>query len=217
MGLKQFERKLEQLVEGAFAKAFRSGLHPVEVLRRMVREMDDGRQVGVRGLVAPNKFTVWLSPDDRENFARLETSLTRDLADYAREHARGEGYHFVGGVAIEFETDDGMKKGDLFVDAEVNDEGLGLVGSLVLPSGDRVTLGDQTTLIGRVDECSVTLDDPKVSRRHAEIRPAGDGYRLIDLGSTNGTEVNGRQVSDQVLAEGDRIRIGDSVLVFEAS
>lgn len=217
MGLKQFERKLENLVEGAFAKAFRSGLHPVEVGRRILREMDDGRQVGVRGLVAPNKFSVWLSPDDRANFSSLETSLTRELADYVREHARQEGYHFVGGIVIEFETDDGMKKGDLFVDAEVDDEGLGLVGCLVLPDGERIPLGDQTAVIGRVDECTVTLDDPKVSRRHAEIRPAGDGYRLIDLGSTNGTEVNGRPVTEQVLAEGDRIRIGDSVLVFEAS
>ncbi|HLF99355.1 MAG TPA: DUF3662 and FHA domain-containing protein [Acidimicrobiia bacterium] len=217
MGLKQFERKLEQLVEGAFAKAFRSGLHPVEVGRRILREMDDNRQVGVRGITAPNHFTVWLSPEDRQRFESLETSLARELTEYAREHARQEGYHFVGGITIEFETDDGMKKGDLFVDAEVDDEGLGLVGSLVLPSGERVSLGDQTTLVGRVDECTVTLDDPKVSRRHAEIRPAGDAYRLIDLSSTNGTEVNGRKVSDQVLTDGDRIRIGDSVLVFEAS
>lgn len=217
MGLKQFERKLEQLVEGAFAKAFRSGLHPVEIGRRIVREMDDERQVGVRGLVAPNKFVVWLSPEDRERFESLETSLAKELADYAREHARVEGYHFVGGVDIEFQTDDGMKRGDLYVDAEVDDQGMGLVGSLLLPSGERVPLGDQTTLIGRVDECAVTIDDPKVSRRHAEVRPAGDGYRLIDLGSTNGTEVNGRKVSDQILAEGDRIRIGDTVLVFEAS
>lgn len=217
MGLKQFERKLEQLVEGAFAKAFRSGLHPVEVGRRILREMDDNRQVGVRGITAPNHFTVWLSADDRQRFESLETSLARELTEYAREHARQEGYHFVGAITIEFETDDGMKKGDLFVDAEVDDEGLGLVGSLVLPSGERVPLGDQTTLIGRVDECAVVLDDPKVSRRHAEIRPAGDAYRIIDLGSTNGTEVNGRKVSDQLLTEGDRIRIGDNVLVFEAS
>ena len=217
MGLKQFERRLEQLVEGAFSKAFRSGLHPVEIGRRVVREMDDQRQVGVRGVVVANRFTVWLGPEDRERFEGIEASLVRDLADYAREHAREEGYHFVGAVTITIDTDEGMRKGDLYVDAEVNDEGVGLVGSLLTPDGERVRLGSETAVIGRLEGCAVTLDDAKVSRRHAEIRPAGDGYRLIDLGSTNGTEVNGRSVTEHALSDGDRIKFGDTVLTFEAS
>lgn len=217
MGLKKFERRLEGLVEGAFSKAFRSGLHPVEIGRRILREMDDQRQVGINGLIAPNKFTVWLSPEDRRRLDGLEASLVRELADYAREHARGEGYHFVGAVAIELETDEGMRKGDLVVDAGVDDEGLGLAGSLVLPDGERMKLGGGTMVIGRLDECDVTLPDAKVSRRHAEIRPGADGYRLLDLGSTNGTEVNGRAVSEAALQDGDRIKVGDAVLTFEAS
>ncbi|MBI2169868.1 MAG: DUF3662 domain-containing protein [Actinobacteria bacterium] len=217
MGLKQFERRLERLVEGAFAKAFRSGLQPVEIGRRIVREMDDQRQVGVRGVIAPNKFTVWLSADDQERFDGLEAALARELTEYAREHAREEGYHFVGPVSIDLETDPGMKKGEMFVDAELDDQGVGLAGSVVLPDGERVALAGQTLLIGRVDECGVKLDDTKVSRRHAEIRPGADAYRLIDLGSTNGTEVNGRSVTDHELQDGDRIRVGDTVLTFEAS
>lgn len=215
--LKQFERRLEQLVEGAFAKAFRSGLHPVEIGRRILREMDDQRQVGVRGVIAPNRFIVWLSPDDRQRFDGLEASLVRDLADYAREHARTEGYHFVGTVTVELETDEGMKKGELFVDADVDDEGVGLAGSLLLPDGSRFRLANETVVLGRLKECDVTVDDPKASRRHAEIRPAGDAYRLIDLGSTNGTDVNGRSVTDHELQDGDRIQIGDHVVTFEAS
>lgn len=217
VGLRQFERRLEQLVEGAFAKAFRSGLHPVEIGRRLLREMDDQRQVGVRGVIAPNKFVVWLSPDDRGRLDGLEASLARDLADYAREHAREEGYHFVGAVSIELATDEGMRKGELFVDADIDDEGVGMVGSLLLPGGERLKLAGETVVIGRLDECAVTLSDPKISRRHAEIRPGPEGFRVIDLGSTNGTEVNGRPITEHELQDGDRIKLGDTVLTFEAS
>lgn len=204
-------------MEGAFSKAFRSGLQPVEIARRVAREMDDRKSVGVRGVIAPNRFTVWMSADDRARFDGLEAALAREVADYAREHAREEAYHFVGPVAIEMETDDGMKKGELFVDAEVDDAGVGLAGSLVLEGGERTPLTNQTVVIGRADECDVTLSDSKVSRRHAEVRPGPEGYRLLDLGSTNGVEVNGKQVTEHALVDGDRIRLGDAVLRFEAS
>ncbi len=217
MGLKQFERRLERLVEGAFTKAFRSGLQPVEIGRRLVREIDDRRTVGVRGVIAPNRFTIWVSPDDRERMEGFEAVMVRELADYAREHARNERYRFVGHLHIEVETDEGMQRGDLVVDAEVDDEGLGLAGSVLLPDGERVALGDDTTVIGRHAECQIALDDRKVSRRHAEIRPDGDEFRLVDLGSTNGTEVNGSAVTEHVLADGDTIKVGDTALRFEAS
>ena len=217
MGLKQFERRLERLVEGAFAKAFRSGLQPVEIGRRIVREMDDRRQVGVRGVIAPNDFTVWVSGDDHKRLEGLETALLRDLADYAREHAREEGYRFVGPVEVSVETDPGMSEGDLWVDAEINEAGGGSIGSLVLPGGDRIRLTESPLTIGRLDDCTVVLDDPKVSRRHAELRPDVDSFRVVDLDSTNGTQVNGRSVTNHVLTDGDEITIGDVVLRFEAS
>ncbi len=217
MGLKQFERRLERLVEGAFAKAFRSGLQPVEIGRRIVRVMDEERRVGVKGVIAPNRYTVWMSPEDRERFDGLETAMARDLAEYAREHAREEDYHFVGPVEIELETDDGMKKGDLYVDGEVDDAGVGLVGSLLLPGGKRLQLGDDPTVIGRLDECDVALSDQKVSRRHAEVRPGAEGYLVVDLGSTNGTQVNGNRVTEHLLGDGDRIHLGDTEIKFEAS
>src|SRR5215210_3119550 len=92
MGLQQFERRLERLVEGAFAKAFRSGLQPVEIGRRLPREMDLRRTVGVRGLMAPNHFTVALSPGDLGRFESFSTSLVRELQAAVREHARQESY-----------------------------------------------------------------------------------------------------------------------------
>ena len=101
MGLKGFERRLERLVEGVFARAFKSSLRPVELGRRLVREMDDQRTVNVQGgTAAPNDFTVTLGPDDHAQFAEIEESLTRELSEAARTHAREEGYVFMGPVEV---------------------------------------------------------------------------------------------------------------------
>lgn len=217
VGLKQFEQRLERLVEGAFTKAFRSGLEPVEIGRRIVRAMDENREVGVRGVLVPNAFTVWVSPDDQEHLSGHAQALIREYEEYAREHARDEGYRFVGRVSVEFEVDEGMRKGELVIDADISDEGGAPVGSIVLPDGERVSLGEEPAVIGRLESCDVTVDDPKVSRRHAEVRPHLDGFRIADLGSTNGTQVNGETVVDHPLEDGDRITVGDTPLRFESS
>src|SRR3954468_12226731 len=97
MGIKGFERSLEKMVEGAFARVFRSGLRPVELGRRLTREMDDNRSVDVRGrTVVPNHFDVALASTDFEQFTDIKDTLVRELSDAAREHARDEGYTFLG-------------------------------------------------------------------------------------------------------------------------
>ena len=112
MGIRGFERRLERLVEGAFARAFKSGLRPVELGRRLVREMDDNRSVGVRGgTVVPNAFTVALSASDLEQFEGVQDSLARELGDAAREHARDEGYSFMGPVEVELVVDERLHTG----------------------------------------------------------------------------------------------------------
>src|SRR5947209_9535260 len=115
MGLQQFERRLERLVEGAFAKAFRSGLQPVEIGRRLTREMDLQRTVGVHGLIVPNRFTVAVSPTDLEHFKSFSDALVRELSEAVREHARDEGYHFVGPVEVDLESDPGLGQGEFLV------------------------------------------------------------------------------------------------------
>src|SRR5690606_28509760 len=106
MGLQAFERRLERMVEGVFARAFRSGLRPVELGRRLVRVMDSQRSVGVSGRpVVPNAFTIYLSPDDHEQFADISDTLVRELCDAAREHARDEGYTFMGPITVDLEVD----------------------------------------------------------------------------------------------------------------
>jgi hypothetical protein len=218
MGLQGFERRLERLVEGVFAKAFRSGLTPVEVGRRLTREMDVQRTPDMRGMLAPNHFTIALAPADRQRFESFEAAFVRELGEAAREHARSEGYHFMGPVDIELETDPSLTPGMFLLSGVVKEGEGGQVGSLVLPDGGRVPVGDEPVVIGRLPECDIVLADTKVSRRHAEVRRDGAGaVAVVDLNSTNGTLVNGAGVRERPLNDGDEITVGATVLRFEAS
>jgi FhaA, N-terminal domain/FHA domain len=217
MGLQRFERRLERLVEGAFTKAFRSGLQPVEIGRRLVRELDAGRTLGVRGSVVPNRFSVWLSPEDADRFSGFMDALQRELEDAAREHARDEGYHFLGPVEVLVGVDERRKRGDLSIVAEIVAAEDGRNGALVLPDGRRVQLAEAVARIGRMPDCAVSLSDPQVSRHHAEVRPDHDGFRVVDLGSMNGTLVNGVRISEHVLRDGDEITIGATTIRYEES
>jgi hypothetical protein len=219
MGLKGFERRLERLVEGVFARAFKSSLKPVELGRRLVREMDDQRTVNVQGAVAaPNDFTITLGPEDHEQFLEIEESLTRELCEAARSHAREEGYVFMGPVEVHLNRDPDLGTGSFGLSARFK-EGVGGTagGSLVLPDGKRVRLGDGTITIGRSAESEVRLTDTSVSRRHAEVRATGDAWTVVDLGSTNGTKVNGIVITERKLRDGDVISTGDSDIRFEAN
>jgi len=219
MGLKGFERRLERLIEGTFGSVFRSGLRPVELGRRLVREMDDNRSVDVRGrTVVPNAFVVELSPQDHAQFAEIGDTLSRELCDAAREHARDEGYQFLGPVEVEILQSEAMRVGAFAIHARLR-EGHGGVGagSLLLPTGDRIPLGEDTVSFGRRPESTVVLADPNVSRAHAEVRPHGNGYLLVDLNSTNGSRVNGARVASHDLQDGDEIMLGNTRIRFEAN
>src|ERR1700730_19119431 len=103
MGLQQFERRLERRVEAVFARAFRSGLQPVEIGRRLTREMDLRRTIAPRGSIPPNQFTVLVSSSDRSRFAPIEGELIAELVTVARDHARAENYVFLGPVTVTIE------------------------------------------------------------------------------------------------------------------
>lgn len=216
MGLQRFEERLERLVEETLAKPFRSNLQPVEIGRRLTREMDLHRRVGIHGLLAPNYFTVLLSPADSERFANFIDALCRELADAAREHAQIEGYSFVGPVEVHVAQGNRLRAGRFTVTAEVVEgEGGQSFAELVLADGQRLTIGTEPVVVGRLPECDVVLADPNVSRRHAEFRRHGDDIVVADLGSTNGTRVNGAPVREQRLENGDQISVGSTVLHFE--
>jgi hypothetical protein len=217
MGLHQFERRLERLVEGVFARASRSGLEPIELARRLTREMDAERTLGIRGTVAPNHFVYALAPADHERFVAYGDALSQQLAEAAREHARDEGYHFVGPVTVSLERDEAVATGAFLLSGEIVGAPGGMVGSLVTDDGTRFEIADDPVTIGRLPDCDVVLADTNVSRRHAEVRRQDDVIVIVDTGSTNGTRVNGSGVKQRVLEDGDEITVGSTRIRFEAS
>ena len=225
MGLQQFERRLERLVEGVFARAFRSGLQPVEIGRRLTREMDLRRTMAPRGTIVPNQFTVALSASDRARFDPIEDELVEELVAVAEEHASSERYLFLGPVTVTMETDDDLAAGMALVSGAVVRSVDAGRPRLVLPDGRILDLTDKPLVIGRLPDSGLVLADPNVSRYHAEVRPApagqsaagaGADYEIADMSSTNGTKVNGVPVTGvEALRDGDAITVGATTIRFE--
>lgn len=215
--MRGFEDRLERAVEGTVSRFFRSGLQPVEFGRKLLREMDGHRSVSVGGAtIVPNAYRFSINDADLEAFADIRQTLTRELADEARSHARSEDYKFVGPVEVDFEADNTVRRGTMSVEGRfVEGEGGGVPGILLLPTGDEVPLGEFTVTIGRHQDSMIVLADPNVSRNHAEIAPSGDGFVVTDLGSTNGTRINGTKiVGPHQLREGDEVRFGNTAMTY---
>jgi hypothetical protein len=229
--LRDFERRLGNLVEGFFATAFRSGLQPVELAKRLLREMDARKTVGVREVWAPNHFVFSLSPEDGSRFEQAEQALIGELKQVVREAAAERGWGLVGPPEIELEVDEKLSKGKFRCEASLVEGEPEPVpatapaevgeGSLLIHEGGgqgtTFRIRKQDLTIGRLPECDVVVKDPGASRRHARIHTEGSEYVLTDLGSTNGTLVNGEPVRERALAHGDRITIGTTDIEFRRS
>lgn len=318
MVLRRLEERLERLVEGAFASAFRGGVQPIEVGQRILRAMDNRKFVGLDGPIVANDFLVRLNPADYEQLAPLLGGLIPEFAHAAAGHARDMGYHLVGPIHIVVEPDPAARKGlvdvaasalsdvvatpwprstagtaDSPAQAPVDrshqgpparprptpsptrqrdpnrspfapdapgspdahsahdsappdiglpvepldhypptaqraddqraavDEGTreaeGYFGSLEFPDGHRRGIDRVEFVIGRLPACELTLSDPNASRRHAAITTLHGISSVRDLGSTNGTSLNGRKIEgSEQLHDGDRITIGVTTLRFGA-
>jgi hypothetical protein len=217
MVLKSFEDRLERLVEGMFSRAFKSGLQPVEVGRRLIREMEASRTVDVSGrALAPNRFVIRISEEDYQRFAEFQNSLIAELAATVRGYAAQENLSFIGRVSVELQADPTIRVG-MFRLHPSYDERLPEVepdGWLEGLDGVRYRLKNGVMSIGRMSTGDIVLSDPNVSRRHAELHPLGDTYQLVDLGSTNGCKVNGQRIERQVLVDGDELTFGPVTLRF---
>ena len=228
--LQRFERKLEGLVEGGFARVFRSHVQPVEIAAALQREAADKRAIVGRGSVlVPNEYVVELSPADTERIGQYDAALRKELAAMVEEHATEQGWSFVGRVGVQFEQDDDLAAGLFHVRSRAVASHDGLAARpvsaeraatrprLVLTTGDGervVPLDARITTIGRGADADVRLSDTGVSRLHAEVRVEPGGVVVADRGSTNGTRVNGQPVSTSPLNDGDVVEMGASRLVF---
>lgn len=222
--LRDFERRLGRLVEGFFATTFRSGVQPVELAKRMMREMDASKTVGVKGVWAPNRYVFTLSEPDAERFGQAEQALVTELRQVVREAAAERGWGLVGPAEVEFEIDPALRRGRFGCEAsfvegeqELPPQPTGGHGSLVnLSDGTTFEISRSAITLGRLPECDIVVDDPGASRQHARIHRTDDGFIVTDLGSTNGTLVNEEPIHEHLLQHGDRMTIGETVLEFRS-
>ncbi|MGA9857797.1 MAG: DUF3662 and FHA domain-containing protein [Solirubrobacteraceae bacterium] len=256
--LRSIESKIAGLVEGTFSRAFKSEVRPVEIARKLAREMEENRTSSLSRTYVPNDYTVYLSPRDRDRFSEYEDALISELSGYLLEHARGERLVMMSRPVVRFETDDRLGLGEFGIQARSvepepdsashrdapaappmpppAESGRTMVYStagrhaepleerarsrersaLLLMGGRRLVIGSGGVTMGRSRQCDITVDDPNVSRTHAEIRPRGGSWVLSDLGSTNGSRLNGRRLDgSEVLKPGDEIELGTTLLTFE--
>lgn len=248
--LRNLENKLGGLVEGAFGRAFKSNVQPVELARKLAKEMEDNQTVSISRVYVPNHYRVFLSPGDREQFTSYEPALRKELSDYLLEHSRQEGLALTSRPMVEFLTDERLNVGEFGIQAQLladedeaapaeagpsaGDFGHTMVytptgdshqlepasapaqaQALLVGEGRRTVLRGSRAVVGRSRDCDLVLDDPNVSRHHAELRREGEGWAVADLGSTNGIKVNGRRVEQAELSPGDRVTFGLIDLSFE--
>ena len=288
--LRAIESKIEGLVEGVFGRAFRTHVQPVELARKLAKEMDEHRSVSVSRVYVPNEFTLYLAPGDREQFLSYEGSLLGELQEYLAEHARREGYSLLSSPRVIITSDDDLAIGEFGIATRVVQPAAAdgadpepvlpeppepsLENPLVVPlpapeaaaaaalpavpavtdvpsatvvyrpaaplepdpepdeeppppARETVTLtiGERVypvtvgrVVLGRSRECDIRVADVNVSRRHCEIVQDGPtSWSVVDLDSTNGTELNGNRVQRAALSDGDRVTVGGTDVVFGRS
>jgi hypothetical protein len=212
--LDSFEKGLERAVNSAFAKTFRSGIQPVEIASALRRELDTKAAVVSRDrILAPNSLTVRLSPSDDEKMRAIGPTLGEELDTLVRKHAKAQGYSFAGPVSITLAEDDAVPTGTIQVDSGT---AAGQVAwrPVVEIDGRRHPLTRSRTVIGRGSDADITIPDAGTSRKHIEILWDGERGMVRDLGSTNGSTIEGRTFSEAPLAPDTVIRIGRTDVVF---
>ena len=229
--LQRFERRLETIVEGAFAKAFRSSVQPVEIAGALQRETADRAVIVSQGrTLVPNEFVVELGPTDHERLEQYAETLGDEFSQMLTEYGTEEHYTFVGPVQVQFQRVDDVDTGRFRVRSEVvrgmlsappPPAATGRVPTLVMAPGtaseSAYPLSGRTTVIGRAEDCDLRIADPGASRRHAELRRNDDDVTVVDLGSTNGTLLNGEKIDQADLRDGDELTIGETTFSFRSA
>jgi hypothetical protein len=265
--LRRMESGVQRGFEGVFARGGKGDVEPTELMRKLVRELEDHRTRSLSRTYVPNRFTVFLRPQDRERFRSYEPALKKELESHLLQHVRREGYDLVAPIRVLVNTDGDLRRGQFGILGEMVDDSDGSAGgresasapdaaeasesaaasavpgssqtaaaeaaaspaggptesispqeaaklglarqSLLLRHGAHVQEYEKSrVIIGRARDADFRLDDPNVSRQHALVYWEDGRLFLRDLGSTNGTLVNGRPVTSASLADGDVITVG---------
>ncbi|WP_341995357.1 DUF3662 and FHA domain-containing protein [Microbacterium sp. LWH7-1.2] len=213
--LDSFEKGLERAVNSAFAKTFRSGIQPVEIASALRSELDKKAAVVSRDrILAPNTFTVRLSPADDDRISGFGDALLHELDTLVHAHAKAQGYSFAGPVTIAIRRDDELSTGTLRVESSTAQGGRVSWRGVVDVEGRRIPLTKSRTVIGRGSDADITVADSGTSRKHVEILWDGERAMVRDLGSTNGTMLDGRKVTEAALPPDATVRIGRTDIVF---
>ncbi|WP_020386648.1 FhaA domain-containing protein [Kribbella catacumbae] len=257
--LQRFERRLEGIVSGVFARAFKGDVEPIELAAALKREIDNTARILSRDRrLVPNHFTIELGPGDFERLNAYGRTLNHELANELRDHADIQRYTFSGPIEIELTQQDELPTGKFrVVSATVGTQrpqqpppppqptyqpapdpnATVLQSAPVQPppgpppvrrghpqvmlevNGRRRPINPPGVVLGRGTDADIQINDPGVSRRHAEIRlmpegPGGVRVVLVDLGSTNGTLVNGRRAAEAELTDGSTVRIGNTTMTL---
>ncbi len=212
--LDSFERGLERVVNGAFAKTFKSGLQPLEVTAALRRSSTRRpRSVARDRILVPNDFAVRLSPGDYDRMTGLGPALIDEFTQLVQQHATAQHYAFAGGISIRLQRDPSLSEGLVQIDS-VNVKGEVAWTPVLDIGGKRYPLHRGRTVIGRGSDADITIDDSGTSRRHVEIAWDGKHAQVTDLGSTNGSTLDGRRITQAPLPPDSVIEIGRTRILF---
>jgi hypothetical protein len=224
-GLQNFEHKLEQMISGAFARAFRSAVQPVEIAAALQRECDNNAQILSRQRrMAPNSFHVELAQTDLDRLSPYDSALADEMIHQVEEHAEQQGYVFPGPVRIAFEAADDLTTGRFRIRSQAQarvtghstDTQVGRARALLDINGTKHPLQPPGLVVGRGTEADVRINDPGVSRRHVEFQVDMSGRQpqlsVRDLGSTNGMLVDGHRITQTAVHDGTSVKIGNTTM-----
>ena len=235
--LARFENFMENIVEGSVARLFRSPVQPAEIAKRLERAMETHQTIGVKRVIVPNLYRAFLNPQDMVAFGPIRGEVEREMATYLADLAQERGFSMLEHPRVELAADPGVPRRSIQVLAETQAAATSDASTqtqviqpaqpqaapvararLLLSSrnGTHVIPLESTLLsIGRGLNNDIILEDTRVSRHHAQLRYRARRFWVNDLGSTNGTFVNGEQVAERALRDGDLISLGGLELTFK--
>ena len=227
-GLQKFEQRLEQMISGVFARAFRSAVQPVEIAAALQRECDNNAQILPRDRrLVPNDFHVELSQTDLDRLAPYDSAMAKELTDQLQDHADAQSYVFPGPVRVAFESAEDLTTGRFRIRSQAQAKVTGTstrtqisrARALLDVNGTQHPLQPPGLVVGRGSEADLRINDPGVSRKHVEflvVSTGADGrdpeIEVHDMGSTNGMLVNGRKVPRATLRNGAQVKIGNTTM-----